>query len=174
MASHRKGPVKGKKLKGIAAGAAILSLFAMGSVATVSAFTDTADTKITVAAGTIDLQLDNVKTLTIPLGSTIKPGDVIPTKTITVANKGTIALNYTVKTAAAGSGTLASALDVTVTQGATAGVKTKLNAVNRTVRTIAPGATEVVKLDVVWPSTGLDNTFQGASGNVTLDFAATS
>lgn len=172
MASHRKGPVKGKKLKGIAAGAAILSLFAMGSVATVSAFTDTADTKITVAAGSIDLQLNDVKSVTWAIGSTLKPGDTA-TKSIVVANKGTVPLNYTIKSAT-GSGTLASALDVTVTQGATAGVKTKLNAVNRTVKTIAPGATETVKLDVVWTSTASDNTFQGASGNVTLDFAATS
>lgn len=174
MAAHRKSHSKVSNLKKAVFGFAAASLIAVGGVSTVSAFSDSAESNITVKAGSIDLQVGSAKSVAVPLSTTMKPGQTEPAKTFTISNKGTLPLTYTVKSAA-GAGELAGALNASIKTGTNATpVSSKLNAVNITGVTLAPGTTETFSITVNWPSTASDNSFQGKDGATTLEFVATS
>lgn len=175
MAAHKKSSAKVSNLKKAVFGFAAASLIAVGGVSTVSAFSDEATSNITVKAGTIDLQLNNAKTTTIALPTTMKPGDVLPAQTITVRNTGSIPLKYTV-TSSSAAGSLADVLDVTIKKNVadTTGTKSKLSAVNIPSTSVAAGTTETFSVQVTWPQGSNDNSYQGKDGATTLNFVATS
>lgn len=174
MAAHRKSHSKVSNLKKAVFGFAAASLIAVGGVSTISAFSDSADSNITVKAGSIELQVNNTKSVAVALPTTLKPGETVPAKTFTISNKGTLPLTYTVKSAT-GAGELAGALNASIKTSASAtAVSSKLNAVNIPATTLAPGATETFSITVNWPSTASDNNFQGKDGATTLEFVATS
>ena len=77
MAAHRKSAAKISNLKKAVFSLAAVSLIAVGGVSTVSAFSDSAVSNVTVKAGTIDLQVNNTKSVAVAFPTTMKPGDKI-------------------------------------------------------------------------------------------------
>jgi hypothetical protein len=163
----------------LAIGAVAASMLAIGGVATIAGFTDTATTDITVGAGNIDLQLGSAKTATFDLGQNIKPGTSV-VKTIVVNNKGSLPLTYTATTGGA-TGNLAPVIDVTIrdmTVPATpvaVGTSKKMNAVVLPSKTlVATTGTQTLEFTFTWPNgtPAVDNVLQGGTGDSTLTFNA--
>lgn len=163
----------------IAAGSAAIAMLAVGGVATVSAFTDSATSTVTVGAGNIDLQLGTTKALTLDLGQNIKPG-FTQVQTIVVNNKGSLPLTYTGATGGV-TGTLPALINVTMrdmTVPATPvaiGTATKMNTISLPSKTIPAGGSQTVEITYTWPNggAGVENAQQNAAGNAVLTFSAT-
>jgi predicted ribosomally synthesized peptide with SipW-like signal peptide len=164
----------------LAIGAAAVSLLAVGGVATVSAFSDSATSTVTVAAGDINLQLGTLKAINLDLGQNIKPG-ATTTQTIVVNNKGSLPLNYTAATAGV-TGTLPALINVTVrdmTVPATpvaigSGMKMSTIAITPA-RSIAANSSQTLEIVYTWPNggAGAENAQMNATGNAVLTFSAT-
>jgi predicted ribosomally synthesized peptide with SipW-like signal peptide len=163
-----------------AVGALAASLLAIGGVATVANFTDSATSTVTVTSGNIDLELGAAKTFPINLGTIMKPGETV-VKSIVVTNNGTIPLTYTAATGSIIGPTLAGNINVTMrdmTVPATPVVipgTPKMSTVALPAKTIAAGGTQTVELTFTWPNgtPAVDNPLQGISAGSTLTFSAT-
>lgn len=151
---------------------ACVSLLAVGGVATISSFTDTGAATITSTAGEIELLLGatgTVKTATLALGSTLVPGATIPPQSLVIRNPGTIIMKYS--GAISGTpGPLAAAMNVTVTDGATAVYTGKANTIAIPERALAAKGTHTLVFTYTWADggAGADNSLMGASGATTL------
>lgn len=163
----------------LAIGAAAVSMLAVGGIATVSAFTDSATSTVTVAAGDINLQLGTLKAINLDLGQNIKPG-ATTTQTIVVNNKGSLPLTYTGATAGV-TGTLPALINVTVrdmTVPATPvaiGSGMKMSTIALPSKTIAAGGSQTLEIVYTWPNgaAGAENAQMNATGNAVLTFSAT-
>lgn len=164
----------------LAIGAAAVSLLAVGGVATVSAFSDSATSTVTVAAGDINLQLGTVKAITLDLGQNVKPGMTSVVQTIVVNNKGSLPLTYTAATGGV-TGTLPAQINVTVrdmTVPATPvaiGGAMKMSTIALPSKVIAANSSQTVEITYAWPNgaAGAENAFMNATGNAVLTFSAT-
>lgn len=174
MARH-KLKSNGTLMKKLAVCAVAFTLLSIGSAATVAGFTDSATSTVTAKAGTVILTVDGAATSSINFGTTLKPDGVAgPSQSIIVRNAGTLPLNFDIQSAAAPApGALATVLDITVTAGANAPITQKLNAINTPNYSLAAGTSMTVTFVPKWISTAADDTYQGASGNTTLNFNAT-
>lgn len=163
----------------LAIGAAAVSLLAVGGVATVSAFSDSATSTVTVAAGDINLQLGTLKAINLDLGQNIKPG-ATTTQTIVVNNKGSLPLTYTAATAGV-TGTLPALINVTVrdmTVPATPvaiGSGMKMSTIALPSKTIAANSSQTLEIVYTWPNggAGAENAQMNATGGAVLTFSAT-
>jgi hypothetical protein len=174
-----KTPVASKSmLTKFAVGAVAVSALAVGGIATVSAYSDSATSSVTVQAGDINLQLGGAKTLPIDLGQNIKPGASY-VKTFTINNTGSLPLTYTAATTTS-AGNLAPVIDVnikdvTVPATPTAiGTAKKLNAVAFPSKTIAAGAKQDVEMTFTWANgaAGAENALMDQLGSSTITFTA--
>ena len=177
---------KSKKpvLKKVVAASVVLGALAVGGIATSASFSDTGTTSVTVNSGTINMTLRGTddatasKAANIDLG-TMKPGDTF-TKTIVVANAGTLPLKYTTNTTVTGDTALPGVITVKVddTTGTSTNVLpagTKLNAVNiATARTVNAGASQTLTLTGTWPNgtPAVDNPAQGKTSTAVITFNA--
>lgn len=162
------------KFKKLVMGVAVLGIVSVGSVATVSAFSSSATSNVTVTAGSIDLKVGGADTFPISLSEINKPGTTV-TKTVTVSNPGTLPLKYTATTSAIAANTLAPVIDVVVTpQGGTALASKKLNALTLPETTIAAGGSQTLTMVFTWPdrTSVLDNPLMGAKGDAVITFNA--
>jgi predicted ribosomally synthesized peptide with SipW-like signal peptide len=172
---------------------AVLSLglvLGVGSAGTFAYWTDEATvTGLTITAGTLDLELqddadDSVSFTSLNI-STMIPGQSVA-GVLKVENVGNVGFTYTAATSVSNS-TLASALDVKVTNGAVSGSSpsatcsgTQLSGTGSTLsqalvstgRSLAASASENLCIQVSMPS-GASSSLQGLSTNVTYTFTAT-
>lgn len=163
----------------VVVGMAAASLLAVGGIATVANFTDTATSAVTVGSGDINLQLGTVKAITLDLGQNIKPG-FTSTQTIVINNKGSLPLTYTAATGGI-TGTLPALINVTVndtTVPATPvaiGGAMKMSTIALPSKTIAAGGSQTIAITYTWPNgaAGAENAQMQASGNAVLTFNAT-
>lgn len=169
---------KSSWFKKAAIGTAVVAMAAVGGLSTVSAFSDSATSNVTVTAGSIGLKAGGSDTFNVAIPEVNKPGATV-TKQIVLTNTGTIPLTYTANTVAPTLNTLAAALDVTVTGGTPAaaiGTTSKLNAFKITTpRTIAAGGTDTLNVTFTWPSgntAAVDNALQGKLGDSVITFTA--
>lgn len=174
MARH-KLKSNGNFKKKLAVSAVAFAFLSIGSVATVSSFTNSATSTVTAKAGTVILTVDGAATSSIDFGTTLKPDGVAgAAKSIVVRNAGTLPLNFDIQSATSPvPGKLAEILDVTVTAGANTPVTTKLKSINTPNYALGAGASMTVTFVPKWTSTAADDTYQGTSGNTTLTFSAT-
>lgn len=174
MARH-KLKNNGTLVKKLTVCAVAFTLLSIGSVATVAGFTNTATSTVTAKAGTVNLTVDGVATSSISFGTALKPDGVAgAAQDIVVRNAGSLPLTFDIQSATTPvPGALATVLDVTVTAGANAPVTTKLKSINTPSYALAPGASMTVTFVPKWISGASDDTYQGASGNTTLNFTAT-
>jgi len=149
-----------------------LAALSIGGVSTVAAFTSSATSPVTVAAGSINLTAGDKTSYTMDFGTGWKPGQT-SSKTVILKNTGSIPLKYTM--AVTGTpGTLAKKLDATAKVGSTSLYTGKLSVIKTTAaRTLAAGASETISLGLTWAPAADDNTYQSASGNTTITFTAT-
>lgn len=172
---------------------AVLSLglvLGVGSAGTFAYWTDEATvTGLTITAGTLDLELqddaDDSVTFTSLNISTMIPGQSVAGM-LKVENVGNVGFTYTAATSVSNS-TLASALDLKVTDGTVSGSSpsatcsgsqlsgtgSKLDqALVSTGRSLAASASENLCIQVSMPS-GASSSLQGLTTNVTYTFTAT-
>lgn len=162
------------KFKKLVMGVAVLGIVSVGSVATVSAFSSSATSNVTVTAGSIDLKVGGQDTFAVDLPEIVKPGDTI-TKTVIVTNTGTLPLKYTASTSAIAANTLAPVIDVVVTPTpGTALASKKLNALTLPETTIAAGGTQTLSMKFTWPNgtAAVDNALMGKKGDSIITFTA--
>lgn len=169
--NHSSKPSNFKK---IVTGAAVLGILSIGSIATISAFSDTATSNVSVTAGSIGLNIGGVESFPINLSEITKPGDTV-TKTVILNNTGTLPLKYTGTTSAIPANTLAPVIDVVVKPtGGTALASKKLNALTFPEATIAGSASQTLELTFTWPqgTAAVDNALMGKKGDAIITFNA--
>jgi hypothetical protein len=173
LARHRLKK-NGTLVKKLTVSAVAFTLLSFGSIATVSAFSDSATSTVTAKAGTVILTVNAAATTTLNFGATLKPDGVAGTvQNITVKNAGTLPLTFDIQSATTPApGKLAEILDVTVTPAGYASYSAKLKSINTPSYTLAAGASMVVGFSAKWTSTAADDTYQGADGATTLNFTA--
>lgn len=163
----------------VAVGAAAVSMLAVGSIATVSAFSDSATSTVTVGSGDINLKIGAVKTVNLDLGQNIKPG-FTQTQTLVLNNTGSLPLTYTGATTS--TGTLPPLINVVVRDitvpatPATIGSGMKMSNLAITpARTIAAGGSQTIEIVYTWPNggAGAENAQMQATGNSVLTLTAT-
>lgn len=171
---HSAKSSRSDRFKKIVMGAAILGVVSVGSVATVSAFSSSATSNVTVTAGSIDLKVGGADTFPISLSEINKPSATV-TKTVTVSNPGTLPLKYTASTSAIAANILAPVIDVVVTpQGGTAMASQKLNKLALPETTLAAGGSQTYTMVFTWPNgtAAVDNALMGAKGDAVITFNA--
>lgn len=175
MARHRK-KVKGNFYRKAVGVAAVLALTSLGTVATQSAFSDSATSSVTATAGSIELGLNAAaaKTFPIALGTALVPGGTV-TRTVAIHNSGTLPMKYTASNTTATSGTLASTMNVVITSGGATLYTGKMNAISIPQRTLAANSNETLSMAFTWPNgtPAVDNPLMGTNANTVLTFNAT-
>lgn len=172
MSTSRKSLKSGWAKKAVV-GLAVTSIFAIGGAATISAFQDSATSDVTISSGSIDLNINDVKSYPLTFGTAWAPG-TSQTQSVTVSNQGTLPLDFSATTVGATSGELAKALDVTVKRGSETIASGKLNNLSIPSTELAANASVPLDITITWNSTGSDNDYMDANGNTTLLFSAAS
>lgn len=172
---------KGTKNKKILASLLVLAATGVAGVgATTSAFTDEATATTTVTAGTIDLKVNDTKSVTFHLGTAgtkWAPG-MTQTSTLTLKNSGTLPMTVNMATTTTGSTTgLANKLTTTITNTTGTPEVLQPSVIMKNAKitnlVIPAGGTAALKIDAVWPTGTNDNTFAGKTDTVTYTFSAT-
>jgi predicted ribosomally synthesized peptide with SipW-like signal peptide len=168
-------------------------VLAVGSTGTFAYWTDDVTVSgTTFTAGTLDLQVNNLNTVTAYTAlnlTTMVPGNSMA-GTLVIKNNGNVPLKYTAAAAANNTDTknLAGSLAARVTSGAVTGSSPTLTCTGTAItgsgstvngslistgRQLAPGATETICVEVTLPANA-PSSLQGAKTDVTFTFTGTS
>jgi predicted ribosomally synthesized peptide with SipW-like signal peptide len=174
---------------------ALLALGALSGVVwagTFAAFSDSGTADATFSAGTVDLMINGTGSgaysFTSLSTSNMKPTDVVYAP-LTIKNNGSLNFTYgmTTSTGSTTTTSLADALTVGVRAVAATCDASNFNASTDTLvadgtalasgtfssRSLSASGSEILCFKVAFPSTGSDNTYQGADTQVTFSFSAT-